>query len=94
MIKCPIILSCLNTSKDGYSILPKSKKVKWSNRICSTKKDTIFSHNYFSVLFDEFENNDDLRSIDMVNKFLDTSYRIGNEIQGIVPTDLDLPSLY
>ena len=85
----PIILSCLNTSQDGYSILPKSKKVKWSNRICSTKKDAIFSHNYFSVLFDEFENNDDLRSIDMVNKFLDTSYRIGNEIQAIVPTDLE-----
>ena len=85
----PIILSCLNTSQDGYSILPKSKKVKWSNCICSITKDAIFSHNYFSVLFDEFENNDDLRSIDMVNKFMDTSYRIGNEIQAIVPTDLE-----
>ena len=53
-----------------------------------------FSLITISVLFDEFENNDDLRSIDMVNKFLDSSYRIGNEIQGIVPTDLDLPSLY
>ena len=84
-----IILSCLNTTQDGYSILPKSERVKWSNRICSIKKDEIFSHNYFSVLFNEFENNDILISIDMVNKFLDSSYRIGNEIQAIVPTDLE-----
>jgi len=85
----PAILSCLNTPEDGYSVLPKSKKVKWSNRMCRTKKDAIFSHNYFSALIDEFESNNELKSIDMVNKFMDTSIKIGNEIQAIVPTDLE-----
>ena len=84
----PVILSCLNTSIDGFSILPTSKKVKWSNRICRIKKDDIFSHNYFSVLAEEFEHNDELKSIDMVNKLLDTANKVGNAIQAIVPTDL------
>ena len=85
----PVILSCLNTSTEGFSILPTSKKAKWSNRICRIKRDSIFSHNYFSVLAEEFENNNELQSIDMVNKLLDTANIIGNEIQAIVPTDLE-----
>ena len=85
----PILLSCLKTSQDGFTILPASKKAKWSNRICRIKKDIIFSHNYFSVLEEEFEHNEDLKTSDMVNKFLDTANKIGNEIQAIVPTDLE-----
>ncbi len=51
-----VILSCLNTSTEGFSIRSTTKKAKWSNRICRIKKDALFSHNYFSVLNEEFEN--------------------------------------
>ena len=85
----PLILSCKKESPDGFTTPTPEKQVKWSNRVCRSKSETIFSHNDFAILADEFEHNDNLNSNTMVNKFLDTANKVGKEIQAIVPTNLE-----
>ena len=63
------------------------------------KKDAIFSHYCFPVLTEEFEHNDELKSINMVNKLFSTTNNVNNEIQTIVSinfenTSFSLSNLY
>lgn len=68
----PIIVSCKKGSFVNFK--SQSSVKKWSTHICNTKCKDILSHNYFSVLANEFESNKDIISADeIVDKFLDTS---------------------
>ena len=63
--------------------------------ICNTKSSDILSHNYFSILANELELNENSLSADgMVDKFLDTANSIGKEIKAIVPANLKGPAFH
>ncbi|OUM69339.1 hypothetical protein PIROE2DRAFT_2850 [Piromyces sp. E2] len=88
-----ILVSCKKDSSDGF-MKPK-KTFKWSRHICNTKCFEIISHNYFSVLANELESQENNLSADeMVDKFLETSKDIGKKIKAIVPSNLKGPSFY
>ncbi|OUM61257.1 hypothetical protein PIROE2DRAFT_12798 [Piromyces sp. E2] len=44
----PILFSCNKSFSDDFNISDKASK--WSTHICNTKRSSILSHNYFSVL--------------------------------------------
>jgi len=47
---------------------------KWSQHMCVIKsKNEIFSSNYFSILLNEFDDNEKLSSNEIVNKFIEMS---------------------
>jgi hypothetical protein len=55
----------------------------------------VFSYNYFSVLANEFETIKYYMSIDkMVDKFLDTSNKIGKSIKTFIPSKLKGPTFH
>jgi len=83
----PIIFSCKKTLSDDF-IRP-TKTFKWSTHICNTKDSTIFSHNYFSVLAEDLDSHKNVLTADgMVNKFLETSTKVGKDIKAFVPSKL------
>ena len=74
-------------ASDGF-MKPK-KYFKWSRHICNTKCSDIISHNYFSILANELESNENSLSADeMVDKILDTTNSIGKVIKAVVPANL------
>eukprot|EP00833_Pecoramyces_ruminatium_P010910 jgi/Orpsp1_1/1184942/evm.model.c7180000091668.1 len=84
----PLLLSCKKDDSEGFHTPPPSKRIKWSSKICKEMKNEIYSNNLFSVLYDEFKNNEELNSSEMVNKFIDTANNIGDKIKARVPSDL------
>ena len=52
------------------------------------KKNEIFSNNYFSILLNEFNDNKELSSNKMVNKFMETANKVGDKVHDRVPCDL------
>lgn len=65
------------------------KYINISSHIYNTKCRDILSHNYFSLLGNEFESDKNNISADeMVDKFLDTSNEIGKSIKAFVPLEL------
>jgi len=58
----PLILSYKKTSPDGFIKSPPCKKIKWSSQICRDKYKSVFPHNKFTYLVNEFEYNDNLDS--------------------------------
>jgi len=76
----PIFLSCNKNLSDGFN-KPK-KTIKWSKHICSTQNTNILSHNYFSVLVNNFESKfDETSADDMVKEFINTSISVSKEIK-------------
>jgi len=45
------------------------------------KKNEIFSNNYFSILLNEFNDNKELSSNKMVNKFIERANKVGDKDQ-------------
>jgi len=56
--------------------------------MCNEKHNEIFSSNYFSILLNEFDDNKELSSNEMVNKFIETAYKVGDKVHARVPCDL------
>ena len=48
----------------------------------------LFSNNYFSILLSEFDDNEELSSNEMVNKFIETANKVGDKVHARVPSDL------
>ncbi|OUM58039.1 hypothetical protein PIROE2DRAFT_16799 [Piromyces sp. E2] len=83
----PILFPCNKSFSDDFN--KSDKASKWSTHICNTKRSSILSHNYFSVLADELETKSNiLTADDMVDKFLNTSEKIGKDINVFVPSKL------
>ena len=57
--------------------------------MCNEKHNVIFSSNYFSVLLNEFDNNKELSSNEMVNKFINTVNKVGDKVHARVPCNLN-----
>ena len=89
----PLILSCRKADPEGFQTPPPKKTFRWSNKVCKTKCHDIFSHNLFSALAEDFSSNNDSTS-SMVNKFLDTANKIGDEINARIPSDLEGSSFH
>jgi len=67
----------------------KKKKKERSTHICYTKCKDILSHNYFSVLVNEFEfKKNNMSADEMVDKFLVSSNKISKSIKVFVPSNL------
>ena len=84
----PLLISCPVTSPDDFITPPPSKTVKWSSQVCRQKNNVIFSHNYFSVLVNDLDSDNSASSSVMLNKFIDTANRVGDNIKARVPADL------
>jgi len=48
--------------------------------MCKEKKNEIFINNYFSILLNEFNDNKELSSNEMVNKFIETANKVGDKV--------------
>lgn len=80
----PILLSCKKSFSDDFNKTETS--LKWSTHICNTKKSDILSHNSFAILAEELESKSDtLSADDMIEKFLNTSEKIGKDIKAFIP---------
>jgi len=62
--------------------------------MCNEKQNEIFSSNYFSILLNEFDDNEELSSNEMVNKFIETANKIGDKVYARVPCDLKDSAFY
>ena len=49
--------------------------------MCNEKHNEIFSSNYFSILLNEFNDNKELSSNKMVNKFIERANKVGDKDQ-------------
>ena len=67
----PLILPCQKDDSEGFHAPTPSRRFKWSQHMCKEKKNEILSNNYFSILLNEFDDNE-LSSNEMVNKFMET----------------------
>ena len=56
--------------------------------MCNEKHNEIFSSNYFSILLNEFDNNELLSSKEMMNKFIETANKVGVKVHARVSCDL------
>jgi len=63
-----ISFSCKKDDSEGFHAPTPFRRFKWSHHMCKEKKNEIFSNNYFSILLNEFDDNEELRSNEMVNK--------------------------
>jgi len=86
----PLILSCKNDDSEGFCAPTPSRRFKWSKHMCNEKHNEIFSSNYFSILLNEFDDNEELSSNKMVNKFIETTIKAGDKVHAKVSCD---PSL-
>jgi len=84
----PLILSCKKDDSEGFRAPTPSRRFKWSQRMCNEKHNEIFSSNYFSILLNEFDDNKELSSNEMVNKFIETANKVGDKVHARVPCDL------
>jgi len=62
--------------------------------MCNEKHNVIFSSNYFSVLLNEFDNNKELSSNEMVNKIIETVNKVGDKVHARVPCNLKGSAFY
>jgi len=53
--------------------------------MCNEKQNEILSSNYFSILLFEFDNNEELSSNEMMNKFIETANKVGDKVHTRVP---------
>jgi len=84
----PIILSCRKIDNEGFVSSSPSKSIRWFNRICIDKSKDIFSHNFFSVLANDFVYSNNNSASTMASKFLDTADKIGDDIDARIPSNL------
>jgi len=84
----PLILSCKKDDSEGFRAPTPSRRFKWSQHMCNEKHNEIFSSNYFSILLNEFNDNKELSSNKMVNKFIETANKVGDKVHDRVPCDL------
>jgi len=84
----PLILSCKKDDSEGFCAPTLSRRFKWSQHMCNEKHNEIFSSNYFSILLNEFNDNKELNSNEMVNKFIETANKVGDKVHARVPCDL------
>jgi len=84
----PLILSCKKDDSEGFRAPTPSRRFKWSQHMCNEKHNEIFSSNYFSILLSEFDDNEELSSNEMVNKFIETANKVGDKVHARVPCDL------
>jgi len=75
----PLILSCKKDDSEGFCAPTLSRRFKWSQHMCNEKHNEIFSSNYFSILLNEFNDNKELNSNEMVNKFIETANKVGDK---------------
>ena len=54
----PLIISCKKDDSEGFHAPTPSRRFKWSQHMCKEKKDEIFINNYFSILLNEFDDNE------------------------------------
>jgi len=84
----PLILSCMKDDSEGFHALTPSRRFKWPQHMCNEKQHEIFSSNCFSILLNEFVDNEELSSNEMVNKFIEMAYKVGDKVHARVPCDL------
>jgi len=65
-----------------------SRRFKWSQYMCNEKHNEIFSSNYFSILLNEFNDNKELSSNEMVKKYIETANKVGDKVHARVLCDL------
>jgi len=85
----PLILSCKKDDSEGFHAPTLYRRFKWSQHMCKEKKNEIFSNNFFSVPLNEFDDNKELSSNEMVNKFIVTANTVGDKVHARVPCDLN-----
>ena len=56
--------------------------------MCNEKHNEIFSSNYFSILLNEFNDNKELSSNEMVKKYIETANKVGDKVHARVLCDL------
>jgi len=84
----PLIISCKKDDSEGFHAPTPSRRFKWSQHMCKEKKDEIFINNYFSILLNEFNDNEELSSNKMVNKFIETANKVNDKVHARVLCDL------
>jgi len=82
------ILSCKKDDSEGFRAPTPSRRFKWSQHMRNEKHNEIFSSNYFSILLNEFDDNEELSSNEMVNKFIETANKVGDKVHASVLCDL------
>ena len=82
------ILSCKKDDSEGFRAPTPSRRFKWSQHMRNEKHNEIFSSNYFSILLNEFDDNEELSSNEMVNKFIETANKVGDKVHARVLCDL------
>ena len=84
----PLILSCKKDDLEGFHAPTQSRRFKWSQYMRNEKQNEIFSCNYFSIILNEFDDNEELSSNEMVNKYIETANKVGDKVHDRVPCDL------
>lgn len=75
----PLLLYNKTLPSDSFSF-PK-KFVRWDRKKCISNADNIFNNNMFSVLEDNFLNGVDQSSDTLVKNFIDSTYKLADELQ-------------
>ena len=74
----PLIIYNKEISSDSF-ITPK-KVVKWNRIKCRSASNTIFNNNIFSVLEDNYYNNNDQSTDTLVNNFISASFSLADKL--------------